>query len=91
MLILPALVGHFVVLVLLSFSRERRRTTGCKVHLFDFLQNGEFNTRESDFPGPALSPLEYGRNVKLPAGKRDRRAEALLAALLNAHVDRAIV
>ena len=84
-------MAHFFVLVLLSFSQAQRRMADCQVHLFDFLQYGEFNTREGAFPGPALGLLEDGRDLTLPAGKCDRRVETLLAALLNAHVERAIV
>ncbi len=47
-------MAHFFVLVLLSFSRVLCRLADCQVHLFDFLQSGEFNTREGAFPGSAL-------------------------------------
>ena len=84
-------MAHFFVLVLLSFRRVLCRLADCQVHLFDFLQSGEFNTREGAFPGSSLGLLEDVRYARLPAGKRDQRVETLLAALLNSHVEGAIV
>ena len=68
-----------ITLVSLSLGAIAGEPVGdCHFHLLDFLQNGEFDNKDSVFPGNARGLMENGRFFQLPYGQRYRRLTALL-------------
>ena len=68
-----------IPLVFLSLGVTGGEPVGdCHFHLLDFLQNGEFDNKDSVFPGNIRGLMKNGRFFQLPYGQRYRRLTALL-------------
>jgi len=58
----------------------------CHFHLFDFLQNGQFDNRDQRFPCDATGLMKDGRYFQLPYGERYRRITGLLETTERHHI-----
>lgn len=50
----------------------------CHFHMFNFLQNGEFDNSDGKYPANSNGVMEDGRFFQIPAGERYRRVSGLL-------------
>ena len=75
---MKSLLGLFPFFVLVFSSLGDKPIGDCHFHLLDFLQNGEFDNRDFQFPGDARGLMKNGRYFQLPYGQRYRRLTGLL-------------
>lgn len=80
-----------LILTFANLNAANQPMGDCHFHMFNFLQNGEFDNSDFKFPAKANGQMDDGRYFQVSAGERYRRVSGLLKIVEDHHLRDVIV